>query len=150
MSSVKTNIVIILAAMSLLVGCGGSPAVTSKPTKTSTLPAPVWLIQPPTETGFLYGTGSAEVYAGDHDLKNPLISPIYGDFSGFPPTYLVSGTRDLFLSDTVRAHRKLRDAGVVADLNVFEGVPHGAYLVPGSGEYNAALGDLKKFLQIHL
>jgi len=91
-----------------------------------------------------------EVYAGDHDLKNPLISPIYGDFSGFPPTYLVSGTRDLFLSDTVRAHRKLRDAGVVADLNVFEGVPHGAYLVPGSGEYNAALGDLKKFLQIHL
>ena len=31
-----------------------------------------------------------EVYAGDHDLKNPLISPIYGDFSGFPPTYLVS------------------------------------------------------------
>ena len=65
-SSVKTNIVIILAAMSLLVGCGGSPAVTtSKPTKTPTLPAPVWLIQPPIETGFLYGTGSAEVYAGD-------------------------------------------------------------------------------------
>jgi len=91
-----------------------------------------------------------EIYAGDHDLKNPLISPIYGDFSGFPPTYLVSGTRDLFLSDTVRAHRKLRDAGVVADLNVFEGVPHGAFLVPDSGEYDAALGDLKKFLQIHL
>ena len=64
-SSVKTNIVIILAAMSLLVGCGGSPAVTSKPTKTPTLPAPVWLIQPPIETGFLYGTGSAEVYASD-------------------------------------------------------------------------------------
>ncbi|MEC8359739.1 MAG: hypothetical protein VXZ92_08120, partial [SAR324 cluster bacterium] len=65
MSSVKTNTVIILAAISLLVGCGGSPAVTSKPTKTPTLPAPVWLIQPPIETGFLYGTGSAEVYAGD-------------------------------------------------------------------------------------
>ena len=65
MSSVKTNIVITLAAMSLLVGCGGSPAVTSKPAKTPTLPAPVWLIQPPIETGFLYGTGSAEVYAGD-------------------------------------------------------------------------------------
>ena len=65
MSSVKTNIVIILAAISLLVGCGGSPAVTSKPTKTPTLPAPVWLIQPPIEMGFLYGTGSAGVYAGD-------------------------------------------------------------------------------------
>ena len=64
-SSVKINMLIILAAMSLLVGCGGSPAVTSKPTKNPTLPAPVWLIQPPIETGFLYGTGSAEVYAGD-------------------------------------------------------------------------------------
>lgn len=91
------------------------------------------------------------LYAGDHDLKNPFISPLYGDFSGFPPTYLVSGTRDIFLSDTVRVHRKLREAGVIADLNVFEGLPHGAYLaVPGSKEFNGALGDLKSFLLQHL
>ena len=42
--------------------------------------------------------GSAKLYAGDHKLTNPLISPVYGDFKGFPPTYLVSGTRDMFLS----------------------------------------------------
>ena len=46
-------------------------------------------------------------YANGRDLKDPLISPLYGDFKGFPPTYLVTGTRDLFLSDTVRVHRKL-------------------------------------------
>lgn len=46
---------------------------------------------------------------------------MYGDVLGFPPTLLLSGTRDLFLSNTVRVHRKLRQAGVPADLHVFEG-----------------------------
>ncbi len=49
---------------------------------------------------------AAKLFAGDHDMKNPLISPVYGDFTGFFPTYLVTGTRDLFLSDVVRTHRK--------------------------------------------
>jgi monoterpene epsilon-lactone hydrolase len=53
---------------------------------------------------------------------------VYGDFKGFPPTYLVSGTRDMFLSNTVRTHRKLRTAGIVTDLNVYEGFSHGEYL----------------------
>ena len=48
-----------------------------------------------------------------NELTDPLISPVYGDFKGFPPTYLVSGTRDMFLSNTVRTHRKLRTVGVV-------------------------------------
>jgi hypothetical protein len=36
--------------------------------------------------------GAAKLYAGDHAMTDPLISPVYGDFKGFPPTYLVSGT----------------------------------------------------------
>ena len=71
----------------------------------------------------------AKLYAGSHDLKDPLISPIYGDFSkGFPPAILTSGTRDLFLSNTVRMHQKLRAAGVEAYLQVFEGCSHAFYL----------------------
>src|SRR4029077_13691103 len=62
---------------------------------------------------------AAKLYANGHDLRDPQLSPIYGDFSGFPPTILTSGTRDLFLSNTVRVHRKLRQAGVVTDLHVF-------------------------------
>ena len=46
---------------------------------------------------------AAAFYAKGHDLKDPLISPIYGDMSGFPPTILTSGTRDLLLSNTVRS-----------------------------------------------
>ncbi|CAN7480044.1 alpha/beta hydrolase [Variovorax sp. LjRoot84] len=45
---------------------------------------------------------AAALYANGHDLKDPLLSPVYGDLAGFPPTLLTTGTRDLFLSNTVR------------------------------------------------
>jgi len=93
--------------------------------------------------------GAAKLYADGRDLKTPLISPVYGEFKGFPPTYLVTGTRDLFLSDTVRIHRKMRVAGVVADLNVYEGVSHGEYMVD-SPESQQAYGELGAFLLRHL
>ena len=71
---------------------------------------------------------SVELYAAGHDLKDPYVSPLYGDFTkGFPPTFLQSGTRDLLLSDTVRMHRKLLAAGIEADLHVWEGMPHGGF-----------------------
>ncbi len=95
--------------------------------------------------------GAAKLYADGRDLKTPLISPVYGNFKGFSPTYLVTGTRDLFLSDTVRVHRKMRVAGVVADLNVYEGVSHGDYAaVVDSPESQQALGELRAFLLKHL
>ncbi len=75
---------------------------------------------------------------------------MYGDFEGFPPTYLVTGTRDLLLSDVIRVHRKMRVAGVVADLNVYEGVSHGDYLLPDSPESEQAFGELGAFLLRHL
>lgn len=95
--------------------------------------------------------GAAKLYAGDHALTDPLISPVYGDLKGFPPTYLVSGTRDLFLSNTVRVFRKLRTAGVVADLNVFESLSHGEYLkVIDSPESQQTFAELGAFLLEHL
>ncbi len=95
--------------------------------------------------------GAAKLYADGRDLKTPLISPVYGDFAGFPPTYLVTGTRDLFLSDVVRVHRKMRVAGVVADLNVYEGVSHGEYaFVVDSPESQQVFGELGAFLLRHL
>jgi acetyl esterase/lipase len=70
----------------------------------------------------------AKVYANGHDMKDPMLSPVYGDMHGFPPTILTSGTRDLLLSNTVRVHRKLRQAGVDAVLQVYEGESHAQYI----------------------
>ena len=54
--------------------------------------------------------GAARLYAAGHDMEDPYLSPVNGDVRGFPPTLLTSGTRDLFLSNTVRMHLKLRQA----------------------------------------
>jgi acetyl esterase/lipase len=68
------------------------------------------------------------LYAGGHDLAHPYISPLFGDFTaGFPPTFLQTGTRDLFLSNTVRMHRALLRAKIHAELHVWEAMPHAGF-----------------------
>ncbi|HEX7873297.1 MAG TPA: alpha/beta hydrolase [Sphingobium sp.] len=65
------------------------------------------------------------LYASGHDLTDPYVSPLFGDFTkGFPPTLLQSGTRDLFLSNTVLMHRALRRADVEAELHIFDAATH--------------------------
>src|SRR3984893_13289824 len=91
------------------------------------------------------------VYARGPDLKDPVLCPLYGDMHGFPPAILTTGTRDLLLSNTVRVHRKLRDAGVVAQLEVYEGQSHAQYQfddrVPETRE---AFGEITGFFDRHL
>jgi monoterpene epsilon-lactone hydrolase len=92
-----------------------------------------------------------KVYAAGHDLKDPLLSPVYGDMQGFPPTILTSGTRDLLLSNTVRVHRKLRQAGVEAALQVFEGQSHAQYYRDDtSPEAKEAFEEIAHFFDQHL
>jgi monoterpene epsilon-lactone hydrolase len=91
------------------------------------------------------------VYAHGHDLKDPLLSPVYGDMHGFPPAILTTGTRDLLLSNTVRVHRKLREAGVDAQLQVFEGMSHAQYQVDDRiPETKEAFGEITDFFGKHL
>ena len=93
----------------------------------------------------------AALYAGGHDLKDPLLSPVYGDMHGFPPAILTTGTRDLLLSNTVRVHRKLRQAGVEAALHVFEGQSHAQYLRDvNAPETKDAIGEIARFFDKHL
>jgi epsilon-lactone hydrolase len=98
-----------------------------------------------------YLSRAAKLYAHGHDLKDPQLSPIYGDFHGFPPAILTTGTRDLFLSNTVRVHRKLREAGVEAQLEVFEGFSHAYYTIyPFMPESQEAYQEIAQFLSAHL
>jgi monoterpene epsilon-lactone hydrolase len=94
---------------------------------------------------------AAVVYANGEDMKNPLLSPVYADLGGLPPAILTSGTRDLFLSNTVRVHRKLREAGVIAELQVFEGLSHNEYaMVPTAPETKEAFAEIARFFDRHL
>jgi acetyl esterase/lipase len=102
-----------------------------------------------TYEGFIRAT--TLLYANGRDLKDPLISPVYGDVRGFPPAILTSGTRDLYLSNTVRMHRRLRAAAVEAVLQVWEGQSHAQYMsditAPETKEYHE---EIARFFDLHL
>ena len=90
-----------------------------------------------------------DYYARGQDPRDPYLSPVFGDLSGFPPTLLGSGTRDGLLSDTVRFHRALRRAGVDAHLHVHEAMTHSAFF--GGAPEEAEVGtEVKAFLQQRL
>jgi len=93
----------------------------------------------------------AALYAAGHDLKDPMLSPVYGDMNGFPPAILTTGTRDLLLSNTVRVHRKLRQAGVEASLQVYEGQSHAMYYRDVTApESREAFSEIAQFFDKHL
>jgi acetyl esterase/lipase len=84
------------------------------------------------------------LYANGQDLAHPYISPLFGDFEqGFPPTFLQTGTRDLFLSNTVRMHRALLRARQTAELHVWEAMPHAGFggASPEDVEMQTAMRD---------
>jgi acetyl esterase/lipase len=93
----------------------------------------------------------AKLYANGHDMKDPLLSPVYGDMKDFPPTILTTGTRDLLLSNTVRVHRKLRQAGAEAVLQVYEGMSHAHYVRDDTApESKEAFEEIAGFFDKHL
>ena len=92
---------------------------------------------------------SAEIYGAGQDLEDPSISPLYADYDvGFPPSYISTGTRDLFLSHCARLQRKLIDAGIENQLVVYEGMWHvfQGFRIP---EEEAAWRDMVTFFERH-
>ncbi len=63
-------------------------------------------------------------YAEGQDVTNPLISPLFGDFHGFPPTYIQAGENEILLSDSERLYQALLEAKVSVKLEVFPGMWH--------------------------
>jgi len=83
-------------------------------------------------------------YLNGIDPRNPVLSPIYADLRGLPPTLFVTSGRDLLLSGTVNLHRAYLNAGVDARLIVFDALPHAFWYdprLPESIEANHAMAD---------
>jgi acetyl esterase/lipase len=83
-------------------------------------------------------------YATTTDLKDPILSPIYSDLHGLPPTLFVTSGRDLLLSGTANLHRAYLNAGVDAHLVLFDALPHAFWYnpqLPESIEANHLMAD---------
>lgn len=78
-----------------------------------------------------------ENYAGGQELSNPLISPLFGNFKGFPPTYIQVGDNEILLSDATLLHKKLLKENVSAHLDVYKGMWHVFQMSPIKISYDA-------------
>ncbi|HET9087164.1 MAG TPA: alpha/beta hydrolase [Acidobacteriaceae bacterium] len=89
-------------------------------------------------------------YTGSTNRKDPVLSPLYANLKGFPPTLFVTSTRDLLLSGTTILHRAFLRAGVDADLVVFEALPHAFWNDPNLPESKEADALMASFFDKHL
>ena len=89
-------------------------------------------------------------YVGKSDPKDPMLSPIYGDLSFFPPTLCVTSGRDVLLSGTVNLNRKLSDDGALTELVVYDALPHAFWAMLLAPESDDAFRRMSAFLTRHL
>ena len=89
-------------------------------------------------------------YVGTADPRDPGLSPLFGDLSGLPPTLLMASTRDQLLSQTAILHLALLKAGVAAELQIFEGMPHAFWAYLDAPEVDDALAAQAAFLKRHV
>ncbi len=88
-------------------------------------------------------------YVGDNDPRNPYISPLFGNFEGFPPMLLQVGSVEMLLSDSVSVAEKAKAAGGKVKLSIYEGMFHifqmAMKLMP---ESRAAWAEIGRFLKV--
>ena len=87
-------------------------------------------------------------YAAGHE-DEAYVSPILGDFTGFPPTLLFAGSDEILLSDAKTVYKRMKKAGVDCKLVVEEGMWH-VYPLYGTPEGKRALEEMSLFIQTRL
>ncbi|MGN0394691.1 MAG: alpha/beta hydrolase [Coprococcus sp.] len=87
-------------------------------------------------------------YIGNYNPRNPYISPLFGDFSDFPPMLIQVGSHEMLLSDSTSVALKAKQQGVKIRLSVYEGMFHvfqlGTTLMP---ESRKAWTEIGKFFE---
>jgi acetyl esterase/lipase len=146
-------------------------ALKSGGTPTDQLPGAVFCLSPVTDmmaTGNSFLTNAdadpmlsptrsphfTDLYIGRSDRRDPFLSPLYGDFDGFPPLLVHVGDREILLDDSVRLVQKALDSGVDARIRVWPGMYHVfqafAPFVPESREAIAEIGRfISNRLNVH-
>ncbi len=89
----------------------------------------------------------ARHYAGDADVRSPVLSPVFGDLAGLPPLLLLAGEDELLLDDARRVHESATRAGVDSRLLVGEGMQHDWPLtLPWLAESKLAWTAMRRFV----
>ncbi len=90
----------------------------------------------------------AQKYIGTMDAKDPLISPLFADFKGFPPTLIHVGGYEVLLDDSTRLAQKMNKAGVQVELEVWDEMMHVWHFLGGiMPEANRAIDKIGAFVK---
>ena len=87
-----------------------------------------------------------DVYCPGQDRRQPLLSPLFGNWNGLPPLLFHAGSTEMLLDDSVRAHDRASAAGVVAEIEVFVGLSHVWHVISWLPEAKLATRALADFL----
>ena len=106
---------------------------------------------PPPLTMATAGTSAYGYFAGT-DPKDRLISPVYYPdlLAKFPPTLVITATRDMAMSSALYTHEQLVKAGADSQLNVWEGLGHCFFYSVDMPESKDAYNVITKFFDRHL
>lgn len=92
-----------------------------------------------------YLDSAIKSYAEGEDLVSPSISPIYGDFTGFPPTYIQVGSNEVLFNDSTMLQKQMQKADVLAQLDIFKGMWHVFQMSPFK-KANEAMDKIGDFI----
>ena len=84
-------------------------------------------------------------YAGEQDLRDPNLSPLFGNFCDFPPALIQVGTHEILYSDAERLKRAMESAGAECRLEVWEDMWHVFQMFPIK-KAAAAMEQITRFL----
>jgi monoterpene epsilon-lactone hydrolase len=114
--------------------------------------APVLNGQPPPPLSMGEHGPAAYGYFAGVDRKSPLVSPVYSPdvLAKFPPTLVITATRDMAMSGALYTHTQLVKAGVDTELQVWEGTGHCFFYSADMPESKEAYDVIVKFFDRHL
>jgi acetyl esterase/lipase len=89
----------------------------------------------------------ALAYTDESNLRNPLVSPLYADFNGFPPLFIQADADEILSDDAKRLANKAKADGVDATLKVWNGLWHVWHALGGLvPESKKAFEEIERFL----
>jgi acetyl esterase/lipase len=90
-----------------------------------------------------------DLYLGQTDPRNPLASPVFGDFHGIPPLLIQVGEHEMLRDDSVRVAKKARADGIPVTLEVWPGMVH-VFHIRGLPESREAIQQIAEFMRSKL
>ncbi|MBR1421941.1 MAG: alpha/beta hydrolase [Ruminococcus sp.] len=73
-----------------------------------------------------------EIYVVKNSADDPYISPVFGDFAGFPPTFITCDANETLFADSIWLYRKLKGLGIAVKMIEMRGAFH-AFSTIGTG-----------------